>query len=171
MLVKGSVPAADWRFGASANGKPYVRTPESSIRSFNISYAEDLVAIAVSEEIEVGVDIEIKREIPQLNLPWHLFSADEQRLLKTTALAHFTPVFLRLWTLKEAVAKRIGQGFATEFSEIDTLTLPVVDGFESVGQDWKPGSLLFHSELSIGADTVFLSVAAAPIGSDRNEPV
>ncbi len=168
MLEAGTVPETDWRFGSSTNGKPYVRAPKSSIRSFNLSYADDLIAIAVSKEVEVGVDIEFSQEIPQSDLPWHLFSNDEQRLLRAASAADLPPVFLRLWTLKEAIAKRTGQGFATEFSEINTTALPVVDGLESVGHHPKAGALLFHTDLTIEGETVFLSVSTAPLGQDHD---
>lgn len=171
MLEAGTVPETAWRFGSSTNGKPYVRTPKSSIRSFNISYADDLIAIAVSKQVEVGVDIEIGQEIPLSDLPWHLFSNDEQRLLRATSAADLLPVFLRLWTLKEAIAKRTGQGFATEFSEINTLEMSVIDGLESVGHHPEAAALLFHTDLTIEGETVFLSVSTAPFGRDHLEPL
>lgn len=170
MLEPGAVPEIDWRFGSSTNGKPYVRAPKSSIRSFNLSYADDLIAIAVSKDVDVGVDIEIGHEIPRSDLPWHLFSADEQRLLRATPAADFAPVFLRLWTLKEAIAKRTGQGFSTEFSEINTIALPVVDGLESVGHRPKSGGLLFHADLTIEGETIFLSVSTAPFSRVHDRP-
>lgn len=162
MLEAGAVPATEWRFGSTPNGKPYVQIPENSIHSFNLSYAEHLIAVAVSKEAEIGIDIELSHQIPQSEIPWHLFSTDEQRLLKATSAADFTPVFLRLWTLKEAIAKRTGQGFATEFSTIDTTALPVVDGLKSVGHRPEAGTLLFHTDLIVEGNTVFLSVSTAP---------
>ena len=171
MFEAGTVPETHWRFGSTTNGKPYIRTPKGSTCFFNISYAGDLIAIAVSKEIEVGVDIEFNQEIPRSDLPWHLFSNDEQRLLKATSAAYLPPVFLRLWTLKEAIAKRTGQGFATEFSEIDTPALPVVDGLESVGRHPKADALIFHAELAIEGETVFLSVSTAPFDRNHDGPV
>jgi phosphopantetheinyl transferase len=164
MIEAGTVPETDWRFGSSANGKPYIQTPKSPTRSFNLSYANDLIAVAVSKEVEVGVDIEISQVIPQGDLPWHLFSDDEQRLLRATSASDLPPVFLRLWTLKEAIAKRTGQGFSTEFSEINTTALAVVDGFGSLGHHPNSGALLFHMSLTIEGETVFLSVSTAPFG-------
>jgi phosphopantetheinyl transferase len=168
MIEGGAVPATDWRFGFSTNGKPYVKAPKSTICSFNISYAEDLIAIAVSKEVEVGVDIELGHAIPRDVLPWHLFSINEQQILRATPAENFTSVFLRFWTLKEAIAKRTGQGFATEFREIDTTAMPVVDGLQAVGHDAKPGALLFHMERPIGDETLFLSVSTSPIGRSHD---
>lgn len=167
MFEAGRVPETHWRFGSSTNGKPYIRTPKSSTCFFNISYARDLIAIAVSKEVEVGVDIEFNQEIPRRDLPWHLFSNDEQRLLRATSEADLPPVFLRLWTLKEAIAKRTGQGFAAEFSEINTTALPVVERLESVGRHPKADALIFHTDLTIEEETVFLSVSTAPFGRDH----
>lgn len=171
MLEGGRVAETDWRFGASANGKPHIRAPRSAIRSFNLSYAEDLIAIAVSKEVEVGIDIECGHEIPREDLPWHLFSTGEQRLLRAAMTGDLTPVFLRLWTLKEAIAKRTGQGFATEFSEIDTTAMPVVEGLGSGDHQGQAGDLLLHAVLTIEGKAVFLSVSTAPLGGDEDGPV
>ena len=167
ILEGGIVAEPDWRFGASENGKPNIRAPKSSIRSFNLSYARDLIAIGISREVDVGVDIEIRHEIPQHDFPWHLFSAEEQRILRAATDAERLPVFLRLWTLKEAIAKRTGQGFATEFSEIDTTVLTVCDGLELVGGWSKADYLLFHTDLQVQGTTVYLSVSTAPIRQEN----
>jgi len=168
MTEGGAVAATDWRFGVLANGKPFVRTPGSRIRSFNLSYGDDFIAIAVSTAVEVGVDIECDREIPLDTLPWHLFSEDEQQILKKTPAADFTGAFLKLWTLKEAIAKRTGQGFATEFSALNTAEMPVVVGLASVEREADIDALLFHTDLSVGDETVYLSVSTAPLGSDED---
>lgn len=168
MTEGGAVAETDWRFGASANGKPFVRTPRSRIRSFNLSYGDDFIAIAVSTAVEIGVDIECGRAIPMDTLPWHLFSKDEQQILKNTPAADFTRAFLKLWTLKEAIAKRTGQGFATEFSALNTAAMPVVVGLASVGREADIDALLFHTDLSVGDETVYLSVSTAPPGSDED---
>lgn len=170
MLEDGRVAETDWRFGAPANGKPHIRAPKSAIRSFNLSYAEDLIAIAVSKEVEVGIDIECGHDIPREDLPWHLFSASEQRLLRAAMAGDLTPVFLRLWTLKEAIAKRTGHGFATEFSEIDTTAMPVAEGLDAVGHQGQAGDLLLHAVLTIEGKAVFLSVSTAPLGGDEDGP-
>lgn len=164
MIEGGAVAAADWRFGTGTNGKPFVRSPASGVRSFNVSHGDDLIAIAVSEEVEVGVDIECGREAPLDHIPWHLFSDDEQRLLKATPVADFTRAFLKLWTLKEAIAKRTGQGFATEFSTLNTAEMPVLVGLASVARRTDTDALLFHTDLSVGDATVYLSVSTAPLG-------
>lgn len=168
MTEGGAVAETDWRFGVSANGKPFVRTPRSQVRSFNLSYDGDLIAIAVSTEVEVGVDIECGREIPLDTLPWHLFSKDEQQILKKTPATDFTRAFFELWTLKEAIAKRTGQGFATEFSRLNTAAMRVVVGLASVEREADIDALLFHTDLSVGDETVYLSVSMAPLGQGRD---
>jgi len=169
MIERGAVPEADWRFGFSTNGKPYIRAPINMTWSFNISYAEDLIAIAVSKEVEVGVDIELSHAIPRNEVPWHLFSNNEQKVLRATPAASFMSVFLQFWTLKEAIAKRAGQGVATEFSEIDTTVMPVVDGLQAVGHRTKPGALLFHMRRHFADKTLFLSVSTTPF--DRSQDI
>jgi len=153
------VPEATWRFSNLANGKPCIRAPKTSIASFNLSYANSLIAIAVSKAVEVGIDVEMEHAIPDDEIPWHLFSKDEQHLLKTTPKAGFSNAFFRLWTLKEAIAKQTGQGFATEFSEINTLDLSVVEKVSELDHVTKAEALLFHTRLMVEDKTLHLAVS------------
>lgn len=165
MLDSGSVAATDWRFGTLGNGKPCIQEPEGLRWSFNLSYAGELIAIVASKDVDVGVDIELHHEIPRNEIPWHLFSNAERRLLRSTAVVDLPPVFLRLWTLKEAIAKRTGQGFATEFSAIDTTVLNVVEDGREEAEYSETDAVLFHEQISIHGETAFVSVSAAPQGS------
>ena len=154
------VPEAAWRFGSLANGKPHIRAPKTSIASFNLSYGDSFIAIAVSNSVDVGIDIEVEHAIPDDEIPWHLFSGDEQQLLRATPELVFSNAFFRLWTLKEAIAKQTGQGFATEFSEINTLDLGVAEGVKAL--DPSAESFLFHTRLIIEDKPLHLAISTSP---------
>ena len=156
------IPETDWRFGVIANGKPCIRAPKTSIASFNLSYANSFIAIAFSKTVEVGIDIEVEHAIPDDEIPWHLFSKDEQQLLKATPKKDFSNAFFRLWTLKEAIAKQTGQGFATEFSEINTLDLFVIEAASEIDRSTKDENLLVHDRLIIDGSPLHLAVSTAP---------
>ena len=165
----GSVPESHWRFAFSEHGKPYVcssqdsRSGQTSHPFFNLSYATGLVAIAMADTVEVGIDIEIGQAFPRDQIPWHLFAEREQGLLRATAPEDFWSAFMRLWTLKEAIAKRTGQGFATEFNEIDTTVLPVIDGLDRIPADPQAEPALCHLSLTLPKGAVHLSVSTAPV--------
>ncbi len=108
---------------------------------------------------DVGVDIEFRHDIPVDERPWHLFSTPEQTMLTALAEADFSKAFFRLWTLKEAIAKRIGTGFATEFSEIDTLDLEIDDGIERAAHLPKTLGWLFHAAIEIDDRPLHLAIA------------
>ncbi len=161
MFEDHDVPESSWRFSTFANGKPCIQAPKTSISSFNLSYADSLIAIAVSNTAEIGIDVEVEHGIPDDEIPWHLFSKDEQQLLKATQRDDFANAFCRLWTLKEAIAKQTGQGFATEFSEINTLDLFVTEKLSEIDRAAAPVSLLFHNRLMVEDKPLHLAIATA----------
>ena len=155
-------PEKAWRFGTSTHGKPYILSPSGPVPCFNLSYATCFIAIAVSRTAEIGVDIETCHKIPGDELPWHLFSGYERHLLKRSTEQEFPNVFFRLWTLKEAIAKRTAEGFATEFSDISIPALPIVDGLENAVDLDETGIWHFHTRVALESKTVHLAVSAAP---------
>ncbi len=134
----------------------------TSLGSFNLSYADHLIAIAVSKTMDIGVDIEVRHEIPKDERPWHLFSKDEQERLSGLDDKDFPAIFFRMWTLKEAIAKRTGQGFATEFSDINTLDTIIHEGMEQRDGPTKYSIWLFHTSLEIDHHPLHLAVSASP---------
>lgn len=157
-----AIPEDAWRFGRSKNGKPNITAPKNRSVFFNLSYAECFIAIAISGTVDVGVDIEVNHAIPSSELPWHLFSRDEQQLLQATPRQAFQDAFFRLWTLKEAIAKRTGLGFATEFSEINTSALSVVDGLANIADPRHGDADLFHTALPVLDTIIHLAVSKEP---------
>jgi 4'-phosphopantetheinyl transferase superfamily len=62
----------------------------------------------------VGVDLEIAHPIPDAEIPRHLLTSDEIDMVRADPAS-----FLRIWTLKEAVAKVRGRGIDEEFAAAD----------------------------------------------------
>ena len=104
--------ASHVEFGASSVGKPCLagRWADAPL-CFNLSRSAGLAAVAVSEDREVGVDIEAVRPIP---------NNDElvQRCLSYSELAEYRAEpserslddFFQQWTRKEAALKAAGVG-------------------------------------------------------------
>jgi 4'-phosphopantetheinyl transferase len=105
-----------FRFELRENGKPFL--PQSDIH-FNVSHSGEIVAIALAGN-EVGVDIEAKHRIPQIAaIAARFFSKEEAERVRAATDA--TAEFFRIWTMKEAVVKAVGQGLGFP---LDRFTVP-----------------------------------------------
>lgn len=102
----------DWKFSSDTFGKPQV-SPEQKLPDlqFNISHTRGLVAVAITWEAEVGIDVEVIKSFPdQQDIADRYFAASEVELLLKTPLLERPRAFARLWTLKEAYLKATGLG-------------------------------------------------------------
>jgi len=89
-------------FALREKGKPYL--PLSPELRFNLSHSHDLALVAVALNIEVGVDVEKLRPMPQFaQLAERFFPPSEPAPLDETD-------FFRRWTRVEARLKAIGVG-------------------------------------------------------------
>lgn len=98
-------------------GAPYL--PDHPELSVSISHCRTAVAVAVSSEGRVGIDVECRRKIGD-GLLERVCTADEQAAVR--AAADPTMEFLQLWTRKEAVLKLRGTGIQGFGSMTDALT-------------------------------------------------
>ncbi len=102
----------NWQIGDA--GKPcFANSP----LHFSISHTDTLVALAITLETEVGLDVERVRPMRDSFITRY-FSEQEQTQIR--AAGNPTEVLIRLWTAKEAVAKRHGAGLGWKVAEIDT---------------------------------------------------
>ena len=97
-------------------GAPYL--PDHPELSVSISHCRTAVAVAVSPEGRVGIDVECRRKIGE-GLLERVCTADEQAAVQ--ASPDPTMAFLRLWTRKEAVLKLRGTGIQGFSSMRDAL--------------------------------------------------
>ena len=100
--ILGSVTAAPPEFAVREKGKPYlVSAPE--VR-FNLAHSGEMALVAVARDVEVGVDIERVRPLPE-------YAAIAQRYFPP---GHAQPAgvrdFFRHWTRFEALLKAHGAG-------------------------------------------------------------
>lgn len=106
-------------------GAPYL--PDHPELSVSISHCRTAVAVAVSPEGRVGIDVECRRKIGE-GLLERVCTADEQAAVR--AAADPTMVFLQLWTRKEAVLKLRGtgiQGFGSMTAALTATDCHVID--------------------------------------------
>ena len=82
----------------SESNKPY-----SDKIYFNISHSNNLVVLSTSLTYNIGVDIELIKEIKE-NVKEYISSKEEYEYIKTDKN------FFEIWTSKESLAKAIGTG-------------------------------------------------------------
>ena len=100
-------------------GKPSVKCEGPH---FNVSHSGGLVVVAICDQYEIGVDIELCRKVEHLEeLAQRFFSEEETEKLHS---AYAQPIdgFFECWTRKEAYIKGRGLGLSIE---LDTFDVPL----------------------------------------------
>ena len=116
--MRNAVAGGDWRFSMNAYGKPEL-CPEQANCSFSISHADGFSVVAIAPNTTVGVDAEkIDRERIK-HLPLECLSSNEQDRLNARPQDDRHYDFFRLWTLKEAYTKALGEGLSRDFGELE----------------------------------------------------
>ena len=98
-------------------GAPFL--PDHPELAVSISHCRAAVAVAVSPEGRVGIDVECRRKIGD-GLLERVCTVDEQAAVRTATDP--TMAFLQLWTRKEAVLKMRGTGIQGFGSMVDALS-------------------------------------------------
>lgn len=111
---------AQLRFAQGPRGRPELAAPFAGHGLFfNIAHTPGLVAMAVSREPMLGVDVEnvVTRPAP-LQLANRYFTESEALGLQQLAASEQTARFFALWTLKESWLKATGQGIAAGLANV-----------------------------------------------------
>lgn len=90
-------------------GKPEIENSKNI--HYNISHSSEYVVCAVSD-VEIGIDIEKKREINCIDISSRYFSVEENGLIEGKTYKKSLDAFYKLWTLKESYIKCCGKGFS-----------------------------------------------------------
>ena len=108
------VPPAEWELTNDRLERPEVVAPNFWPRlRFNISHTRSLVACVVTREIDCGVDVEILRQVEDLErLAAKVFSPAELSDLMALPDSLRKARFFSYWTLKEAYVKARGLGLS-----------------------------------------------------------
>lgn len=120
-------PPTSWRFAAAPHGKPVLAEPlPGRDLRFSLSHSRGLVAVAITEGADVGVDVEALdgEHGDLLSVADQFFAPEEYDALR--ALPNETARrerFITLWTLKEACLKAAGLGLSLP---LDSVSFPVV---------------------------------------------
>lgn len=114
-------------FSAGQCGKPALAAPfDLTGLQFNASRSGGLGLYAVTRLGRVGVDIERRRPLPDLDdLAERMFSAHERQALRQLPPAQRPEGFFNCWTRKEAYVKALGQGLS---HPLDRFTVTLAPG-------------------------------------------
>jgi 4'-phosphopantetheinyl transferase len=120
------VPAAGVDLTISISGKPAVRSQNIPLW-FSQSAVADYTVVAISDEGDVGVDIESSaREFDHFAIARRWFTRSECCRIEADASSGEARLeFLRSWTAREAVAKLTGEGMASAIERYELRAHPM----------------------------------------------
>lgn len=159
--TRGAVDPRCWRFTKNEYGKPAVDMA-AGLPSlyFSLSHSERLVAVAISADCPVGIDVESLRRPNSSNPSLDLLSPGERSWLKSRPLTVMGPDFTRLWTVKEAYAKYLGRGLSLDFPSFEVRLDPVRLVRTELGEPQPSDLHLETSEIRMADGPYQLSLAA-----------
>jgi 4'-phosphopantetheinyl transferase len=129
--ILGCYTAATLEFALAEHGKPYL--PAVPELRFNLAHSHEMALVAVAWQVEVGVDVERLRAMPEcLAIAERFFPPGEAAALAEVPHGEREHEFFRRWTRVEAMLKARGVGLygAGIAPQGDWTVLPVEVGPE-----------------------------------------
>jgi 4'-phosphopantetheinyl transferase len=163
---RGVVAPKTWTFAAGSHGKPHVASPAGIGMQFSVSYTTTLIAIAVSQKFEIGVDIEA---VPATlaEVPWQVLTPAERHYLRTLPEARQFAEFLNIWTIKEAYTKYLGTGASLDFRKVEVSTTADLASARTAAETRLPEPMVKQRVLEVGTESIVLAIAAGKIETGR----
>jgi len=109
------VEPADWRFAPDHYGRPWIVNGGHEHRGlcFNISHTQGLIAVGITWQRELGVDVEhLRARQVSLEIADRFFAGSEAAELATLPPERQQERFFEYWTFKEAYIKARGAGLS-----------------------------------------------------------
>ena len=110
-----AVAPEQWQFTANAYGKPEIANAVPGVEqlSFNISHTDGLVALAITRNQALGIDVEhLRARSAPLDAASQFFTAHEAQALLACPAHMQHDRFFQYWTLKESYIKARGMGLS-----------------------------------------------------------
>lgn len=109
-------------FDYAEHGKPFL--PAHSELQFNLSHSGNRGLLAIGKTHPLGIDLEQFSDRPYEGIGRHVFSEQENKVLKTIS-SHLKPmVFFNIWAQKEAFIKMLGLGLSYPTTRLTVPTFP-----------------------------------------------
>jgi len=110
-------------YETNAHGKPYLKGSHRIF--FNLSHTRDMMAVAVSAEKEIGVDIEKQDDMDDMDGVARQFMSNEELQWMEKLRHDFRKRFFYLcWVRKEALLKAVGIGLGDHLRRITATKAP-----------------------------------------------
>ncbi len=108
------IDAGKLTFGAGSQGKPFLESAHNRDIRFNLSHSGDLMILGIAISRELGVDVEVINEkVEWQQIAASYFNAYEmEKISRLTGRSEQLRAFYRVWTMKEAYLKALGDGLA-----------------------------------------------------------
>lgn len=126
-------------------GRPYLRGCDQI--DISLSHTDDLLLVGVTRRGWIGVDAELAdRKMLAPGIERQVCTPYEQEMLADTPEDERNAAMVRLWTLKEAYSKAIGQGMRFRFTEFGfgpsgrPVRVLRPDGSPGTGAEWSFGT-------------------------------
>lgn len=143
--------AIDLELAYGPTGRPYLRGCDQI--DISLSHTDDLLLVGLTTRGLIGVDAErADRSIYARGLTRLICTPHESRMLTRLPEPERNPSLVRLWTLKEAYSKAIGQGMQFRFNEFGfgpesrPVQLNRPDGTPGAGDEWTLRTAVLDSD-------------------------
>ena len=109
------------RFAQNSFGKPFLSDMDKGCQiQFNMSHSGEVVAVAVTRDRHIGVDVEMMRPMKDFAGISNLNFTPEERAWIGGAPIELQPnAFFTCWARKEAVIKAVGKGLSMPLNTFD----------------------------------------------------
>jgi 4'-phosphopantetheinyl transferase len=135
-------------------GRPYLRGCDQV--DISLSHTDDILVVGVTRNGRIGVDVElVDRPMLGIGIEAQVCTPHELSMLGSIAEARRNSALVRLWTLKEAYSKAIGQGLRFRFTEFGfRLGDPRArvlrpDGSPGTGDEWRFGTWVVNRQFTV----------------------
>jgi 4'-phosphopantetheinyl transferase len=117
------------RFDYGPRGKPFLAAPFAGGGAdglqFNLSNSDEMALVGFVRGVEIGVDIEFLKPMPDCEqISERFFSQSEREVLRGLPQAVKEEGFFNCWTRKEAYLKAVGEGLAAPLDSFDVTLAP-----------------------------------------------
>jgi len=116
------------KFSYGAYGKPALAGEhEQHALRFNMSHSHNVALLAITEEKQLGVDVEyIRSDFASEDIARRFFSRLEVESFNALAREEQVAAFFRCWTRKEAFIKATGKGLSQPLEAFDVTLAPAL---------------------------------------------
>jgi 4'-phosphopantetheinyl transferase len=120
------MPPQEIAYSYTKFGKPFLTQKDQQEGiEFNLSHSGDIVLIAVTRSVPLGVDVEKIQPIPDMEqIAKKFFSPGEQEDLSRLSGPEKVTAYYKCWTRKEAVIKACGEGLSMPLDSFQVSLLP-----------------------------------------------